>query len=155
MRGLNKSKENEELYQELGNKENKLFSSMKDVYTLTALIGLLMDEEKPFKGSGGDPIKESIFNRQDKTFFNFIAIESTKDLEILKKDTDSEEEKAKLIEWYSNAGIEILKEHLGDEYLNIDNLLNAVDTLDEAIDQARTKQSSSLENIIFGIANEF
>lgn len=155
MRGLNKSKENERLFQELGNKENKLFSSMKDVYTLTTLIGVLMEEKKSFKGGAGEAIKESIFSRQDKSFFDFVAIESTKDLKILKREVEIESEKAFLMEEYSNAGIEILKEHLGDEYLNIDNLLNAVDTLDEAIDQARTKQSSSLENIIFEIANEF
>ncbi|MGL5764816.1 MAG: hypothetical protein ACRCX8_04165, partial [Sarcina sp.] len=75
MRGLNKSRENENLYQALGNSENKLFSSMKDVYTLTAMIGLLMDERKAFKSNGGEAIKDSIFSRQDKTFFDFIAIE--------------------------------------------------------------------------------
>lgn len=155
MRGLNKSKENEELYQNLGNhRETKLFSSMKDVYTLTAMIGLLMDKRKSFKSNGGDAIKENIFSRQDKTFFDFIAIESTKDLEILKKDEETENEKATLIESYSNAGIEILKEYLGTEYLSIDNLLNAVEELDKDIDIERAKQNSSLENIIFNINNE-
>ena len=150
MRGLNKSKENEWLYQDLGNKENKLFSSMKDVYTLTALMGGLLNERKTFNGSGGDAIKDSLFSRSEKTFFDFIAIDSTKDLNILKKEADSQEEKASLIESYSNAGIEILKENLGDSYLNLDNLIDAVEKIDKLIDEKKSKKSD-LSTILSGI----
>ena len=150
MRSLNKSKENEWLYQELGNKENKLFSSMKDVYTLTALIGGLLNERKSFEGSSGDAIKDSLFSRSEKTFFDFIAIDSTKDLNILKNEFEAQEEKVDLMESYSNAGIKILKEHLGDNYLNLDNLISAVENIDKLIDEYKETEKNSANSLLLG-----
>ena len=151
MRGLNKSKENEVLYQELGNKENKLFSSMKEVYVLAALIGGLVNKREAFNENGGDAIKGELFNRVEKTFFDFIAIDSTKDLNILKLDEENEEEKAKLIEGYSNGGMYILKEYLGEEFLNLDNFINAIENIDKFIDEERAKNSNSLNEILRNI----
>ena len=74
-----------------------------------------------------------------------------KDLNILKKEADSQEEKASLIESYSNAGIEILKENLGDSYLSLDNLIDAVEKIDKLIDEKKS-QKSDLNSILSGIS---
>lgn len=140
MRPLNKSQEFEGLYQDLGNKENKLFNSMKDIYMLAAMIGAKEDKRNPFSAKGGEPIKESIFNDSDKTLMNFIAIDKTKDLNILKDEVDSVEEKAKLIEEYANGGMEILKKYLGEDYLSLDNLIEVLITLDRDLDEVKPKK---------------
>ncbi|WP_055070048.1 DNA phosphorothioation-associated protein 4 [Clostridium massiliamazoniense] len=140
MRALNKSQEFEGLYQDLGNKENKLFNSMKDIYVLAAIIGAKEDKRKPFSNKGGEPIKESIFSDSDRTFMNFIAIDRTKDLSILKDEEDSIEQKAILIEEYANGGMEILKKYLGEDYLSLDNLIEAITNLDRDLEELKPKK---------------
>ena len=154
MRGLKKSEEYEHLYQTLGNKNNKFFDSMRDVYTLSTLIGALMDRKKGFENSGGDAIKDNLFKRFDKSIFDFVVIDKKKELDLLKDEVELSEEKAVLIESYANGGIEFLEENLGIEYLDLDNLIDAVERIDEKIDKHRNKKDNSFENIFRTIAEE-
>lgn len=147
MRALNKSEEYENLYQNLGHVKDSLFSSMKDVYVFAALIGSVYEGQKKLNKRGGEPIKEGIFNYDDKVVFDFIAINSTKDINILKNDPDEVENKCKLIEECANWGIEKLSQYLNDDPLNIDNLVECIREIDKDLDNL-SKGNNSNEDLL-------
>lgn len=111
MRSLSKSSQYEPYFQKYGNSEEKLFNSMKDVYMLALVLGCLKKNRIPFTEKGGDPIKLSIFNSEDLKIMDLMTLAATEDLNILTK--EQEEEKFKLIEEYTNGGMEILVKELG------------------------------------------
>lgn len=107
---LNKSIENENNFQTLGNKENKLFSTMKDVYILATIIGFQRNKRIPFDKSGGEAIKLSLLNSDDKNIIDSIALDETNDITILLE--ENTDKKLEIIEEYANGGMEVLYESL-------------------------------------------
>lgn len=124
----------EEIYKSLGKpdgKIEKLFESMKDVYMLALVLGAVNDERIPLKKRSPDSIKEEIFREDNKRIMDLIALNLTKDINILKNTNDSEEIIHNIVEEYSNGGIRILSELLKTDYENLDNLIAVVKEYEE------------------------
>lgn len=151
MKPLNKSDKYEELYQSLGNTKDSLFNSMKDVYVLAALLGAIKENKKKFNKKGGEPIKEGIFNYSDKVILDFIAVNATKDINILKNDEEELNSKSNLLEEYANGGMETLEKYLAEDPLNIDRLIQCVKEIDMELNEFI---KPSTEDLLIGLALE-
>lgn len=132
----------EELFKELGksdSKKDKLFDSMKDVYMLAFLLGMRKNERKKISKKSSDPIKEEIFGEENKIIMDFMALEKTKDINILKKTEEADEYIHNMVEEYANGGIHILYDLLGKSH-DLDKLISIVKTYEddnEDIEKAR------------------
>lgn len=122
---INKPLEYEGYYQRLGNdKENNYFDNMKDVLVLAAVLGFINNNQLPFSKTGGEAIKEHIF-QDDLNIFDIIAILSTGDIKILLD--EKREDKYKLIEEYAHGGIKYLVDNIfSGEITSVDNIVNFV-----------------------------
>lgn len=119
----------EEIYKSLGKpdgKREKLFESMKDVYMLALVLGAVNDERITLKKRSTDSIKEEIFRDDNKRIMDLIALNLTKDINILKNTKEAEESIHNIVEEYSNGGIRILSDLLKTDYENLDNLISVV-----------------------------
>lgn len=128
MAGFSKSEEKEQIYKNLGkpdSKVEKLFESMKDVYMMAFLLGALDEKKVPIKKKG-DPIKDVYFDEDDKLLMDLVALDMTKDINILKKKEDSNEYIHQLVEEYANGGIEKLEELFDGEYFDIDKFVSII-----------------------------
>lgn len=144
MKIYNRSSEYEAYYQNLGNSDEKLFNSMKDVYMLALVLGVLNENPNPFQGKGGDGIKETIFNDEDKIAMDYLVLKEFKDINILKNDEETSDEKKAIIEKYANGGMEILMDKLGKDYLDLDNLINVVKEIDNDFNQFKKQDVTDL-----------
>lgn len=124
----------EEIYKELGkpdgNKE-KFFDSMKDVYMISLLLGFKYNLNPPIEKKSSDPIKEEIFGHDNKRIMDFMALYSTKDINVLKRTKESEELIHNMVESYANGGIYKLNELLNGDSSNLDNLIAVVKEFEE------------------------
>lgn len=119
----------EEIFKELGKpdiKKDKFFESMKDVYMLAFLLGIKNNERLGIKKKSADPIKDEIFGEENKIIMDFIALYLTKDINILKKSVETEEEIHTMVEEYTNGGIYILSDLLKEQSDNLDHLISVV-----------------------------
>ncbi|MBU5310598.1 DNA phosphorothioation-associated protein 4 [Tissierella carlieri] len=104
-----KALEYEEIYQELGNRNEKIFDSMKDVMVFCALIALRKGKpRKPIEKRGGEPIKVEIFRQDDKNIIDIIALHEYGDLEVITEEKN--DEKLTIFEEYANAGMAYIEE---------------------------------------------
>lgn len=129
MASFAKDLEVEDIYKDLGKpdgKKEKLFESMKDVYMLAFLLGVKNNQNLPIKRKSQDPIKEEIFGSENKRIMDFIVLYLTKDINILKKSTESEDKIHTMVEEYANGGIHILNDLLKTDYYNLDNLIAVI-----------------------------
>jgi dnd system-associated protein 4 len=145
---LNKSEEYESYYQMLGTSEDRLFSSMKDVFMTALIVGYLKDAQKPFKKSGGEPIKLHIFSQEDRNIMDIIALDKTRDLSMLLR--ENEEEKYKIIEEYANGGMEYLVEGFCKPVPSHDNLLKFV----LSYKKDETTQKKDILDILNAVSSE-
>ena len=94
----------ENYYQHLGNKEDKLFETMKDVMLFCALLAINKERKRePLLKKGGDSIKFDYFTSNDRTLIDMIALYSTEDISILTN--EKHDLKLELFEEYANAGM--------------------------------------------------
>lgn len=104
-----KAIEYEEAYQVLGNRNDKIFDSMKDVMVFCALIALRKGKSrKAIEKRGGEPIKIDIFRQDDKNIIDIIALHEYENLEILTEEKN--DEKLTIFEEYANAGMTYIYE---------------------------------------------
>ena len=106
---FNKPEAYEKYYQILI-RDAKFFTTLKDVFMLSAVIGFKNNVRLPFSKNGGDPIKSHIFDEEDFNIMDIIAIETTKDLKILL--SENKDEKYKMIEEYAHAGIKYIVDNI-------------------------------------------
>lgn len=123
--GFKKPEAYEKYYQYLI-KEAKIFSTLKDIFMLSLVIGFRNKTRLPFSKSGGDAIKGHIFSEEDANIMDIIAIETYKDLNILL--SENQEEKYKMIEEFAHGGIKYIVENvfIGDEITNANRFLEFV-----------------------------
>lgn len=123
--GISKPLEYEQYYQKLGNdRETGYFENMKDVLVLSAVLGIISNRKMSFSKTGGDAIKEHIF-QDDMNIFDIISIISTGDIKILLN--ENRDEKYKLIEEYAHGGIDYLVENIfNGPITSIDNIVDFV-----------------------------
>ncbi|MGL4913124.1 MAG: hypothetical protein ACRC3Y_11925 [Romboutsia sp.] len=146
---LNKALEYEPYFKSLGRAEKdseKLFSSMKDVYMLALVVGFKMGRKKIIKKSSADPIKLSIFDEHDKVIMDIIALYENiqeKDLSLLR--SDMQEDKYKLIEEYTNGGMEIIIRDICNKGARLEDFKKFAETFNPNIDN-----TDSVVDILFG-----
>ena len=105
---MRKSEEFELYYQELGNKENKFFENMKDVYMMAIAVGFKCGQPLAFTKSAGEDIALRYFNDDDKKIMDLVALSITNEISILLSDDEYQEKKYKLLEDYANGGMKIM-----------------------------------------------
>ncbi len=101
--------------------KNEYFETLKDVFMLSAVLGFEIKCRLPFEKSGGDPIKEHIFQQDDFDVLDIIAIQSTGGIEILLN--ENKDKRFMLLEEYAHGGIKYL----------VDNIFLGEGTSEEAI----------------------
>ena len=120
------------VYPDKEDKDQKIFSSYKDLFMLAVVIGFKHHRKKWSKFQGGKnkgEIKWEFFrdNKQDMTIINSIAVLHTNDINIILNNEDNINEKISILEGYADLGIKdiylkVMKAP-GDPY---DNLLNFI-----------------------------
>lgn len=149
---LNKSLEYEVYFKSLGKPDKdseKLFNSMKDVYMLALVVGVKYGKRKEIKRESSDPIKLDIFEEHDKVIMDIIALYENinkQDLSLLR--SDREEDKYKLIEEYTNGGMEILIREICNKGSRLDDLKNFVKSLSPEIEG-----KDDILDVLFNIEN--
>lgn len=126
---FSKDDSKEYIYKNLGKSEvsnEKLFSSMKDVYMIAFLLGAIENEKRKINKKSKDPIKDVYFDNEDKLLMNLIALDLTKDINILNGNESSKEYIHNLVEEYANWGIEKFNEILNENHVDLDNLINCI-----------------------------
>jgi len=105
---MRKSDQFEYYFQELGNKENKFFDNMKDVYMMAIAVGFKYGQPLPFTKSAGEDIALRYFNDDDKKIMDLLALSITDDISILLSEEEYQDKKYKLLEDYANGGMNIM-----------------------------------------------
>ncbi len=104
-----RSDEYEKFYKALGNSQDSIFDTLKDVMVFCAVLALRKNlSAKPFEKRGGDPIRLDIFKSDDRNIIDIIALTVKNDLSILTE--EQSDEKYTLFEEYANAGMAYLVE---------------------------------------------
>jgi len=120
---LSKPYEFEEYYQILI--KEKYFDTMKDIYILATVLGFERGKHDTFSKSGGDPIKEHIFQDDDKNIMDIISVLSTGEIKILIN--ENKDDKYKLIEEYANSGMDYLVQNIFNGTLtSVDKIVDFV-----------------------------
>lgn len=88
------------------------------------------DERKKISKKSSDSIKEEIFGEENKIIMDFMALEKTKDINILKRTEKTEEYIHNMVEEYANGGIHILYDLLGKSH-DLDTLISVVKTYED------------------------
>lgn len=144
---FNKPEAYEKYYQDLL-KNMKFFGTLKDIFMLSAVLGYRNGIRLAISKSGGDPIKEHIFNSDDFNIMDIIALETTKDLSIILK--ENKDEKYKIIEEYAHAGIKYIVEniYIGD-VTSSESFIDFVTKLSpESVTPAKTDVTTMISNIV-------
>ncbi|BFK80937.1 hypothetical protein I3900191A7_10820 [Clostridium baratii] len=126
---FSKEDNKEYIYKNLGKAEGdseKLFSSMKDVYMIAFLLGAIENEKKEIRKKSKDPIKDIYFDNNDKLLMELVALDLTKDINILNKKESSQEYIHSLVEEFANWGIDKLNNMLNENHIDLDNLINCI-----------------------------
>lgn len=142
---LKKSAEYEQYFQELGNKPDKIFESMKDVFMFAATLGFRAKKRIPFQKSGGEDISLRFFKEEDENIFNIIALTDTDEMSILLPDDEYREKKYKIVEEYANGGMNIMVEEFCKPIVDEDAFMRFIETFK---DNSSAPQKSSFDEII-------
>lgn len=142
---LKKSAEYEQYFQELGNKPDKIFDTMKDVFMFAAALGFRMKKPIPFQKSGGEDISLRFFKDEDENIFNIIALTTTNEMSILLPDDEYREKRYKIIEEYANGGMSIMVEEFCKPIVDEGAFRRFVETFE---DTSGEQQRTSLEDIL-------
>jgi len=133
---MRKSEEFELYFQELGNKENKFFDNMKDVYMMAIAVGFKYGQPLAFSKSAGEDIALRYFNDDDKKIMDLVALSVTDDISILLSDEEYQERKYKLLEEYANGGMKIMVEEFCKPVVDISEFYKFVEGFESNADVA-------------------
>ncbi|MFZ3171658.1 MAG: DNA phosphorothioation-associated protein 4 [Carboxydocellales bacterium] len=130
---LRRSKDKEQIYQQLVRGEDAPFMLLKDVFLMAACIGYKYARREPI-APGGEQIPWSVFNDDaDHAIVNAIALAETSELHVLLSTEDQMERKFNILEEYANGGIAILEQKVMNAPGNLlDNLIGLI--FEEEID---------------------
>ena len=142
---LRKSADYEQYFQELGNKPDKIFDSMKDVFMFAATLGFRKRKRMPIAKSAGEDISLRIFKDEDENIFNIIALTDTNEMSILLPDDEYREKKYKIIEEYANGGMSIMVEEFCKPIIDENAFRRFVETFE---DSSGDHQKASLDDIL-------
>ena len=142
---LRKAAEYEQYFQELGNKPDKLFDTMKDVFMFAATLGFCINKHVPIQRSGGEDISLRFFKDEDENIFNIIALTDTGEMSILLPDDEYREKKYKIVEEYANGGMSIMVEEFCKPIVDEGAFRRFVESFEDA---SKEKHKSSLEDIL-------
>lgn len=142
---LKKSAEYEQYFQELGNKPDKIFDTMKDVFMFAATLGFRMKKRIPFQKSGGEDISLRFFKDEDENIFNIMALTTANEMSILLPDDEYREKKYKIIEEYANGGMSIMVEEFCKPIVDEGAFRHFVETFENTSGE---QQKTSLEDIL-------
>jgi dnd system-associated protein 4 len=145
---LRKSAEYEQYFQELGNKSDKLFDSMKDVFMFAVTLGFRKEKRVPFQKTDGDDIRLSYFKAEDENIFNIIALSDAKEMSILLPDDEYVEKKYKIVEEYANGGMSIMVEEFCKPIIDENAFRKFIETFEDASGE---QQKASLEDMLEGV----
>lgn len=125
---FNKDIDVENIYKNLGKadaKQPSLFESMKDVYTLAFILGVINDKRQPIKRKSSDGIKDVYF-KDDRDIMDLMTLHLTKDIKSLNRKDEMLRDQHNLIEEYANGGIRIIDEGINGDHFNLDALITFV-----------------------------
>ena len=143
---LRKAAEYEQYFQELGNKPDKMFDSMKDVFMFAARLGFREKKRIPIVKSAGEDISLRFFKDEDENIFNIIALTDTNEMSILLPDDEYREKKYKIIEEYANGGMSIMVDEFCKPLpINENAFRRFVETFEDASGE---QQKVSLDDIL-------
>lgn len=135
--------EYEDIYQELGNRSDKIFDSMKDVMVFCALIALRKGKEKKsINKRGGESIKIDIFRQDDRNIIDIIALHEYGDLAILTEEMN--DVKLTIFEEYANAGISYIVER----FKGVPNRMEIRKLVDEFRPETTYKEPIDISDLI-------
>lgn len=147
---MRKSEEFELYYQELGNKENKFFDTMKDVYMMAIAVGFRFGQRLAFNKSAGEDIALRYFNDDDKKVMDLVAYSAADDISILFSDDEYQEKKYKLLEEFANGGMKIMVEAFCKPVIDISEFYKFVESFESNAEVAR---KASIEDLLAGAIN--
>lgn len=142
---LRKSAEYEQYFQELGNKPDKIFDSMKDVFMFAATLGFQKKKRVPIAKSAGEDISLRFFKDEDENIFNIIALTDTGEMSILLPDDEYRDKKYKIIEEYANGGMSFMVDEFCKPIVDEGAFRRFVETFE---DTSGEQQKVSLEDIL-------
>ncbi|MEN3005439.1 DNA phosphorothioation-associated protein 4 [Dehalobacterium formicoaceticum] len=142
---LRKSAEYEQYFQDLGNRPDKIFDTMKDVFMFATTLGFRKKKRVPIHKSGGEDISLRFFKDDDENIFNIIALTDTGEMSVLLPDDEYREKKYKIIEEYANGGISIMVDEFCKPIVDEGSFRRFVETFEDA---SGNQQKSTLEDIL-------
>ena len=149
---MRKSEEYELYYQVLGNKENKFFENMKDVYMMAIAVGFKAGQSLPFSKSAGEDIALRYFNDDDKKIMDLVALTVVDDITILLSDDEYQERKYKLLEEYANGGMKIMVDAFCKPVVDISEFYKFVEAFDGNAEVAR---KTNIVDLLQGAIDSF
>lgn len=142
---LRKSAEYEQYFQELGNRPDKIFDTMKDVFMFAATLGFRQKKRVQILKSGGEDISLRFFKDEDENIFNIIALTDTGEMSLLLPDDEYREKKYKIVEEYANGGMSIMVDEFCKPIVDEGAFQRFVETFEDASNE---QQKTTLEDIL-------
>lgn len=128
-----------------------VFSAMADALAFCAALGYCRSVFIPVEQTGGDPIRQEIFERrQHDTLIGLLAVARKGDVSILSDEEDSEKERVSVFEGYAHGGLlELEKELKGFELASerIRKVVNLVMPFRAGLDATRD-ESDELSDLL-------
>lgn len=112
-RRIKRPKHQEEIYKTLvDTDEFGIFTTYKDIFMLAGVLGYMENKRVQFSGSA-EGITWNIFNLEtDEATINAIALAVTENVEILRDDDESFNDKLTIFEELAAGGVEIIQEKI-------------------------------------------
>jgi dnd system-associated protein 4 len=144
---MRKSEQFEFYFQELGNKENKFFDSMKDVYMMAMAVGFKYGKSISFTKSTGEDIALGYFNDYDRKIMDLLALTITGQIDILLLDDEYQDKKFKLLEEYANGGMSVMVESFCKPVIDISEFYKFVESFEG---NAEVSQKTDIVGLLKG-----
>jgi dnd system-associated protein 4 len=147
-RRIKRPQDKENAYKQLTEGDYKVFNTMKDVFLLAACIGFSEGERKSFEKVGGE-IPWSVFRGDtDEPIIDSIAMSETNDVLYLLRDEETYDRKFKIVEEYSNYGMEVLYKRIIDSPGDpVDNLVALILEAEKSDNVEELKPSDFLDDL--------
>ena len=149
---MNKSAEFEHYFQELGNREGRIFENMKDVYMMAIAVGFKFGQKLPFSKSAGEAIALRYFNDEDKKIMDLVALSASDDISILLSEDVHTDRKYKLLEEYANGGMKIMVDTFCRPVIDITEFYKFVESFEGNADVAH---KASIVDLLQGAIDSF
>lgn len=149
---VRKDKDKESIFKLLKDSEYGFFPKHSDVYIFAASLAVAKHKNRlPIKSPDASPIAMTIFNEENHSFIDLLALYDDPDnLNIVSHINDEQiENKIKCFEEYANAGLEYLKEQLdGKEEDSYEILKETIIDILEIKSNNQIDPSLSLEELL-------